>query len=538
MRIAIAGALVLTTFVAAAEPVPDDGERLARARCSSCHAFIPPDALTQEGWNPGLLHMIARLGLAKDLLSDPAAGLSAEDRRLVLYHLNKMMHLSTPIVPDQPLVSPRDFLAIREYLVGHAPKTPWPQANKTPVQAAGAPFRIGPSVPFDPKVHVVVSLVRIDAARRRVFIGGVKDWSDALQDNPAYLQLVDSSGAVLDERKLDSAPVSLAPLDRDYLLTTIGSLATVQSSKGQLIRLAVKKNRLQPTILLDGLIRAASSELVGRSDGSRLIALNSFGYYLGQLELLRLKGSAVVARTPLLQEPGAMFSRFGDFNADGKLDLLCLFSQHLESILLFDDVEGAASSTVLLRHHPAWGLSSFDLADFNADGKLDLVVSNGDNFDYPDAPLKNYHGVRIYIDTSTAQSGPRYEERWFEPVYGAFKVLARDFDGDGDVDLAVISRYVDEKASPRENFLYFDNRSGPKTIPPRFEVHAMKELEASDFMTMDAGDLDGDGDLDLVLGSTYPLLRPRRRSAEPQLGVVFLINQTEKRVSPRKTSAP
>jgi hypothetical protein len=79
---------------------------------------------------------------------------------------------------------------------------------------------------------------------------------------------------------------------------------------------------------------------------------------------------------------------------------------------------------------------------------------------------------------------------------GAFKAIARDFDGDGDLDIAVISFYPDYENSPQESFVYLENLGNM-----RFQPRTFKECISGRWIVMDAGDLDGDGDEDLVLGS-------------------------------------
>ena len=126
--------------------------------------------------------------------------------------------------------------------------------------------------------------------------------------------------------------------------------------------------------------------------------------------------------------PGARKVEIGDFNKDGKPDIMVLMNPGWEEVDLYNQGKGKFKEKKLLRFPPVFGVSYFELADFNKDGYPDILLTNGDNWDYSRIN-KNYHGVRIYLNDGKYN----FKEHWFFPLYGASKAIARDFDNDGDI---------------------------------------------------------------------------------------------------------
>ncbi|MEL6865587.1 MAG: VCBS repeat-containing protein, partial [Bacteroidota bacterium] len=221
--------------------------------------------------------------------------------------------------------------------------------------------------------------------------------------------------------------------------------------------------------------------------------------------------------------PGAIRTEIRDVDKDGWPDIIALMAQGNEGVFLFrNKSNGQFEQSTLLRFQPLRGSSYFELVDFDGDGDEDILLANGDNADYS-YTLKDYHGIRLYTNDGNFQ----FSETFFYPLYGATKALARDFDGDGDLDIAAIAFFADFEQHPEQAFVYLDNQS---TDSIRFQTNIIEDTPSGHWIVMDTGDIDGDGDEDIALGSfTFaptPIpdsLQKQWRQTSPQ--ILFLENK-------------
>ncbi|MBX3746647.1 MAG: VCBS repeat-containing protein [Verrucomicrobiae bacterium] len=469
--VACSGAALPEAEVSAAAPGRPSGETLARLVCAGCHLFPGPELLDRATWRDQVLpRMETRLGV-----SPPDYSVSPEGELL----------RALGIYPAEPMIPREDWEAIVAYYLAAAPVAPLPQDPRPEIRI-GLPlfefeapgFRVRPAL---------TTLVHLGVETRRLFVGD--------EGGQRLLVFGDTLRAPR-SIPLGNVPVALAESPGGLHVTAIGSFLPSEHQRGALLFLPEGENGFGAArTLIGGLPRAVHAEFADfNGDGRMDVALCLFGNHRGRFSWFENLGGDRHREHVLSERSGAIRSLARDFDGDGFPDLLVLTAQESETVqVLFNDGRGGFRFETILQFPPSHGLTHFELADFDGDGVDDLLLVNGDNGEFA-SPPKRYHGLRLYRGLGAGRF--ETEPAWFFPLNGATKAVARDFDEDGDLDIAAIAYFPDYERSPRESFVYLENRGGGNFVPATFA-----QCIAGRWLTLDAGDLDGDGDIDLVLGS-------------------------------------
>lgn len=444
-------------------------EQLARAYCGSCHQFPEPRLLSKYNWDQNVLKdMGRRLGIISEDY-DPFKQISMMDAFVLR---------SAGIYPRDTLISQKDWQLIVDFYLQEAPSEQPPQADKPPPDPGLKHFKV--KVFDDLPAEPLTTLVHFDTLNHLIY------WGSRQGD----LMQVDAQGKVHRQIELESAPSFIRQQGVMEYVLTMGVMDPSEEKEGTL---KVFKHDYQEQVLLSGLQRPvylSTADLDG--DNKEDLIISQFGNQTGKLSWYGLAEGSTYQEHVISDSPGIIKTETGDFDGDGHTDIMALATQGNENIsVYYNKGKGRFSQRMLLRFPPVYGSSSFQLVDFDGDGDLDIVYSNGDNADFTFA-LKNYHGIRIFNNDGDYN----FTEAYFYPMYGVMKVTAADFDLDGDLDLMGLSFFPDLDAEEPQGFVYLENEGNFNFRPATFPQAANGRWVVSD-----TGDFDQDGDVDVVLGS-------------------------------------
>lgn len=433
------------------------GHQLALTYCGSCHRFPEPGLLDKKTWEAFVL---PKMGSFLGLMRFPTGGYIGSGKESIRLD---------------------EWKKIVQYYIAQSPKE-LPLSGSSKIHPQTGMFTA--VLPVFTLKKPATTLVSFDTSSRRFF------WGDGMTGEIFDLLTQHSLNGSLPSNR---GVVHLRRTGSSFQLLTMGLLHPSDEKAGKLDLFNPEKRTV--CTLLDSLqrpVHASYADLNG--DGREDIVVCEFGNLSGALGWFEKGDSGHYVKHILRPLPGAVCTQIDDFNHDGRPDIMALMAQGDEGLFIYyNQGNGRFREQRLLRFPPSYGFNYFELADFDRDGHPDILATNGDNGDYPPI-LKPYHGIRIY--RNNGNNG--FSEAVFLPMHGAGKAVARDFDGDGDLDLASISYFPDYDHTPEEGFLYWENKGDD-----RFEPSSIKEATLGRWLTMDAGDIDGDGDTDIVLGNSF-----------------------------------
>ncbi len=465
---------------------PRKEQALFETYCASCHIAPRIDELPKDIWKNAVL-------------PDMAARMDIEE----LYHDPQ------DVVPGfRPKIKLRDWVALQNYIIELAPKKL--RENPLKEQETLQLFE-SRSLAIDKENGALLTYLQFRDSDTTLLYGAIDGKLEALNLRTKAKKSV---------YKGSSALTWYNQYEQHEVFTEVGILDPSEQQKG---KLSIGQGSSAFTIA-DAMHRPVHTlyeDLNG--NGNPEFVVSEFGNDTGQLVLIEQIDSLQYEKTVLLKQPGCVRTLARDMDHDGNLDLIVMTTQGNESItILYQTGDLKFSAERPIEFSPVYGSSWFEVIDYNKDGHYDIVTVNGDNAD-KSYVHKPYHGMHIHLN----KGDNSFYEAYFYPLNGATRVIANDFDQDGDMDFGLISTFPDYEKAASKSFVYLENLDAPDF---EFGTKILPDPNIGRWFLMDTADFDADGDEDIVLGSFTYVFTPvpenlSKRWAKENVDILILENK-------------
>ncbi|NRA37263.1 MAG: VCBS repeat-containing protein [Planctomycetes bacterium] len=282
--------------------------------------------------------------------------------------------------------------------------------------------------------------------------------------------------------------------DNDIIIADLGDVFPNDRLVGQIILLRNNSGVFDKEIIARDIGRVADVRSGDfNSDGKIDLVVAVFGHGHGEVLLLTQKDQSDFHKTQLLQGPGAIHTPIADYNNDGHLDFACVLSQDEEEVWIFyNDGTGAFDKQLIFKTlNNDFGCSGLLACDIDKDGDQDLILPHGDNleefFHYPQA----HHGCLLLEN----KGNKYFKSKKISDLPGCYAAATGDIDADGHIDIMLLSM-VNDWNNPHAASVIYLKHDGLLNFTAQ-----QVASEPIGLITCDVGDINNDGLMDMVAGS-------------------------------------